>query len=83
MEEMAFNHQEQRSECEQAHIKQYQEFNQFWDTQLFELSEADQNELNTMDDRHTKELTDNRQKLEDTLPLTFKASAELLNLKRI
>jgi len=50
---------------------------------LFELSEADQNELNTMDDRHTKELTDNRQKLEDTLPLTFKASAELLNLKRI
>ena len=41
MEEMAFTHQQQREECEQAHIKQYQEFNAYWDKQLFELSEQD------------------------------------------
>jgi len=46
------------------------------------LSEADQNELNAMDERHTKELEDNRRMLEEK-PDAFKASAELLNLKRI
>ena len=50
---------------------------------MFELSEGDQNELNAMDERHTKELEDLRRKLEETLPLTFKCSAELLNLKKI
>jgi hypothetical protein len=36
-----------------------------------------------MDDRHVNELTANRQMLEEKLSLNFKASAELLNLKRI
>jgi len=35
-----------------------------------------------MDERHTKELEDNRRTLEEK-PDAFKGSAELLNLKRI
>ena len=41
MEELVFTHTQQREECEQAHIKQYTEFNSGWDRLLFELSEAD------------------------------------------
>lgn len=33
-EELIFNQTQQREECEQAHIKQYQEFNQQWDEDL-------------------------------------------------
>lgn len=34
MEELMFLHEQQRNECEQAHIKQYQEFNEHWDREL-------------------------------------------------
>jgi len=34
MEEMLYNHQQQRQECEDAHIEQYQEFNSHWDREL-------------------------------------------------
>ena len=33
MQELLYNHQQQREECEAAHIKQYQEFNQHWDNE--------------------------------------------------
>ena len=56
MEELQFTHTQQREECEQAHIKQYTEFNSGWDRLLFDLSEADQQELHAMEDRHLKEL---------------------------
>ena len=36
-----------------------------------------------MEERHVRELEENRQQLEQTLPMTFKHSAELLNLKQI
>lgn len=32
---------------------------------------------------HTKALEENRQKMEQELPMTFKFSAELLNLRKI
>ena len=83
MEEMLFNHQQQREECEQAHIKQYQEFNQHWDSELQLAQEEDQNEIIALENRHTHELEENRKSLEEKLPLTFKFSAELLNLRKI
>ena len=36
-----------------------------------------------MEDRHLKELEDQRRKLDETLPLKPKWSAEMLNLKKI
>lgn len=36
-----------------------------------------------LEDRHVKELEQNRQELENKLPMTFKHSAELLNMKKI
>jgi len=83
MEELLFNHQQQREECEQAHIKQYQEFNQHWDSELQLAQEEDQNEIINLENRHTHELEENRKTLEEKLPTNFKFSAELLNLRRI
>lgn len=82
-EELVFNQTQQREECEQAHIKQYQEFNQQWDEDLLETQKEDAQALAELEERHTKELEQNRAELEDRLPLTFKFSAELLNKQRI
>ena len=83
MQEILYNHQQQREECEQAHIKQYQEFNQHWDNELQVAQDEDQQEILATENEHTKQLEENRQKLEQELPLTFKNSAELLNLRKI
>lgn len=40
-------------------------------------------EIVELERKHTEQLQDNRQTLEETLPLTFKFSAELLNLRKI
>jgi hypothetical protein len=83
IQEMTFNHQQQRDECESAHIKQYQEFNQHWDNELQTAQDEDQQEILSTENAHTKQLEENRQRLEQELPLTFKLSAELLNLRKI
>ena len=80
---MHFNHQQQREECEAAHIKQYQEFNQHWDRELQTAQDEDQQEIQSAENAHTKALEENRQKMETELPMTFKFSAELLNLRKI
>ncbi len=82
-EELIFNQTQQREECEQAHIKQYQEFNQQWDEDLLQTQKEDAQALGELEARHTEELEKNRQMLEEKLPLTFKFSAELLNQQKI
>mmetsp|Transcript_35739 Transcript_35739/g.54701 ORF Transcript_35739/g.54701 Transcript_35739/m.54701 type:complete len:218 (+) Transcript_35739:171-824(+) len=82
-EELIFNQTQQREECEQAHIKQYQEFNQQWDEDLLQTQKEDAQALGELEDRHTQELEKNREELEKKLPLTFKFSSELLNQQKI
>lgn len=60
---------------------EYQEFNKRWDEALGEIEQQDQQAIRALEERHIKELEENRQNLEQKLPLTFKLSAELLNLK--
>ena len=82
-QELIFNQTQQREECEQAHIKQYQEFNQQWDEDLLQTQKEDGQAMSELENRHAVEIETNRQQLEDTLPLSFKFSAELLNQQRI
>ena len=82
-DELIFNQTQQREECEQAHIKQYQEFNQQWDEDLLQTQKEDSQALSELENRHTVEIEQNRQILGDKLPLTFKFSAELLNQQSI
>ena len=79
LRELIFNQTQQREECEQAHIKQYQEFNQQWDEDLLQTQKEDAEALRELENRHSEQLAANRNALEDRLPLTFKFSAELLN----
>ena len=82
-QELVFNQTQQREECEQAHIKQYQEFNQQWDDDLLQTQKEDGQVLSELENKHTLELESNRNYLEEKLPLTFKYSAELLNQQKI
>lgn len=50
---------------------------------LSKAQEEDQAEIEELEVRHTQQLQENRQNLEETLPLTFKFSTELLNQRKI
>ena len=82
-EELIYNQTKEREEVEQAHIMEYQEFNKNWDNTLAQMEAQDQQAIQALEEKHIRELEDNRQQLEQSLPMTFKHSAELLNLKNI
>ena len=83
MQELIFNQTREREEVEQAHIMEYQEFNKNWDNVLAQIEAQDQEMVRSLEDRHIKQLEENRQMLEQSLPLIIKQSAELLNLRQI
>lgn len=82
MEEMHFMHEQQRQDCESAHIEQYQHFNTHWDNELQAAAEEDQRTLQGLEEHHTQLLEDHRAKLEHKLMSSFRASAPLLNLRK-
>lgn len=59
-QELIFNQTQQREECEQAHINQYQEFNQQWDEDLLQTQKEDAQALGELENRHTVEIESNR-----------------------
>jgi len=54
--ELLFNQTQQREECEQAHIKQYHEFNQQWDDDLLQTQQEDAQALGQLERQHAQEL---------------------------
>ena len=83
LNELIFSQTQQREECENAHIKQYHEFNQQWDDDLLQTQGEDAQALGALERQHQLELEKNNQDLNEKLPLTFKFSSELLNYQRI
>ena len=53
LQELIFNQTQQKEECEQAHIQQYQQFNQQWDEDLLQTQKEDAQALGELEDRHT------------------------------
>jgi len=47
-------HESQRQECEQAHIRQYQQFNEHWDQELALAQQSDQEEIQATEERHNQ-----------------------------
>lgn len=82
-EQLIFDQAREREEVEQAHLMEYQDFNKRWDEALAQMEAQDQQAIRALEERHIRDLEENRQMLEQKLPLTFKLSAELLNLKTI
>ena len=62
---------------------EYQDFNKRWDDALAQMEAQDQQAIRALEERHIRDLEENRQMLEQKHPLTIKLSAELLNLKTI
>ncbi len=82
-EELLLNQAQEREDVEKAHVMEYQQFNQDWDQQMMQIEEEHGSAIQALEEKHVRELEENRQTLENKLPLTFKNSAELLNLKKI
>ena len=80
--EMEFKHNQQKEDLDEAHRKQYKEFNDQWDKQLLETQQEDAHALGELEDKHTKELQGQREKLEQTISTIFKGSSALLNMKK-
>lgn len=82
-EQLIYEQAREREEVEQAHLMEYQDFNKRWDEALIQIEQQDQQAIRALEERHIRELEENRQVLEQKLPLTYKQSGELLNLKQI
>ena len=70
-QQLMFTHQQKQEEIQQAHIIQYQEFNQNQDFEIQRAQEEDQQEIVDIENRHTKALEENRAQIEENLPLTL------------
>lgn len=62
------NQQREREEVESAHFLEYQEFNNKWDEEMGRTQAQNQEMINVLEEKHIKELEENRQKLESQLP---------------
>ena len=82
-QQLVFNHQQRQEEIQSAHIQQYQQFNQHWDEMIQKIQQEDSQEIEETENRHVAQLTENRQNLEENLPMEFKFSTELLNQRKI
>lgn len=83
MEDLQFMHEQQRQECEDAHITQFQEFNEHWDNEMRQAYADDEKEILALQEHHEQSLETQRQHMEATLPGKYKASMELLNMRAI
>eukprot|EP00929_Paragymnodinium_shiwhaense_P058463 TRINITY_DN29275_c0_g1_i1.p1 TRINITY_DN29275_c0_g1~~TRINITY_DN29275_c0_g1_i1.p1 ORF type:complete len:314 (-),score=99.24 TRINITY_DN29275_c0_g1_i1:204-1145(-) len=83
-EELRSQHLADRLNVEEAHMKQLQEFNQFWDSKAAQFEEHAATLQSTLAARHKADLDSYMKKLQATTePRKPKCSKELLNLRKI
>jgi len=58
------NQAKEREEVEQAHILEYQEFNKNWDEVMKKTQEEHEMLVRQLEEKHVRELEENRGKLE-------------------
>ena len=63
-EELIYNQTKEREEVEQAHIMEYQEFNKAWDENIAQIEANDNAQIKSMEEKHVRELEENRAQLE-------------------
>lgn len=73
----------ERKELEEAHISEYAQLNKAWDESTTKMEVEHEQFINDLEIKHTKELEENRVKLETELPTLPKPSSEVLNLKKM
>ena len=83
LEQLMLKQQQDRLQIEESHTNEYQLFQQEWDQRLSQKEQEHMQLIQQLDERHQKELEDNRNELDQRVPVNFKHSSELLNLKKI
>lgn len=81
LENLTMKHQQDRLDIDEAHTREYQQFQNEWDTKITEKEQENMILVNQLEQKHARELEDNRISLEQKLTTAFKCSPELLNMK--
>ena len=80
---MRLRHKNEAAEIEEAHLQEFNAFNQNWDKKMNEFQEHGLNMLTGLENKHVRDIEDNRRDLEAKLSVVIKASPELLNMRKI
>lgn len=70
-------------QLEEAHVTEFNQFNEFWDKRMLEFNEQAQLIEEQMIQRQQEELAKFLEDLDNALPVKPKDTAELLNLRKI
>ena len=83
MDELQTRQQNENIELEETHIMEFNNFNQEWDKRMNEFQIHSSQLIKALEDKHISEHEEYRNSLEQKLPIKFKPSPELLNLRKI
>lgn len=70
-------------QIDEAHQKEFEQFQQESEQIAQQKEQEGMIAIQQLEERHNKELEENRAILEQKIPMAYKPSSELLNLKRI
>jgi hypothetical protein len=83
MENLKSKHLSLKLEVEQAHMEEFNGFNQVWDDRMKEYEDKSKAEEEKIEEKHRAEFEQHTEQFKSKLPEKPKPSAEVLNLKRI
>lgn len=83
MDELQTRQQNENIELEETHIMEFNNFNQEWDKRMNEFQVHSSQLIKALEEKHISEHEEYRNSLEEKLPIKFKPSPELLNLRKI
>lgn len=83
MDELQTRQQNENIELEETHIMEFNNFNQEWDKRMNEFQVHSSQLIKALEEKHISEHEEYRNSMEVRLPLKFKPSPELLNLRKI
>ena len=83
LDELMTRQQNENIELEETHILEFNNFNQDWDKRMNAFQVHSSQLIKDLEGKHVAKHEEWRNNLDDKIPVKFKPSSELLNLRRI
>lgn len=83
LEELLNRQQNENIELEETHILEFNNFNQDWDKRMNAFQVHSSSLIKDLEQKHINKHEEWKEKLDERIPIKFKPSSELLNLRRI
>lgn len=83
MENLKSKHLSLKLEVEQAHLEEFNGFNQEWDKRMKEYEDEAKADEEKLEEKHKKEFEEKTDQFKAKIPERPKPSSEVLNLKKI